>query len=126
MSSDLTEILVDNQILMEDIGKTVTDPYMAFVNLLPLDDCRYAVYLVNYEINYSKEESLVFILWCPASASLRNKMTYASYKDYFRALLIGINKEFIVDSIDTFEDRTTFAQKIGGPLVNSLEGVPLK
>ena len=34
------------------------------VKLLPLNDCRYALYDATYETKESKKEDLVFIFWC--------------------------------------------------------------
>ncbi|CAJ0940543.1 unnamed protein product [Ranitomeya imitator] len=65
LSPDKREIIVEEakQILVGDIGSTVEDPYRTFVNLLPLDDCRYGLYDATYETKESKKEDLVFIFW---------------------------------------------------------------
>lgn len=66
LSDDKKQIIVEEskQILVGDIGDTVEDPYTAFVKLLPLNDCRYALYDATYETKESKKEDLVFIFWC--------------------------------------------------------------
>ncbi|KAG8560774.1 hypothetical protein GDO81_015123, partial [Engystomops pustulosus] len=83
LSPDKREIIVEEakQILVGDIGQTVEDPYRTFVNLLPLDDCRYGLYDATYETKESKKEDLVFIFWAPDNAPLKSKMIYASSKD---------------------------------------------
>lgn len=65
LSPDKREIIVEEakQILVGDIGNTVEDPYRTFVNLLPLNDCRYGLYDATYETKESKKEDLVFIFW---------------------------------------------------------------
>lgn len=65
LSPDKKEIIVETekQILVGDIGNTVEDPYRTFVNLLPLNDCRYGLYDATYETKESKKEDLVFIFW---------------------------------------------------------------
>lgn len=78
LSDDKKQIIVEEakQILVGDIGDTVEDPYTAFVKLLPLNDCRYALYDATYETKESKKEDLVFIFWC-VEAKLAVKFKYA-------------------------------------------------
>lgn len=78
LSDDKKQIIVEEakQILVGDIGDTVEDPYTAFVKLLPLNDCRYALYDATYETKESKKEDLVFIFWC-VKAKLAVKIEYS-------------------------------------------------
>ncbi|KAM5129966.1 cofilin-2 [Mantella aurantiaca] len=128
LSPDKKEIIVetDKQILVGDIGSTVEDPYRTFVNLLPLDDCRYGLYDATYETKESKKEDLVFIFWAPDNAPLKSKMIYASSKDAIKKKFTGIKHEWQVNGMDDIKDRSTLADKLGGNVVTSLEGVPLK
>uniref|UniRef100_A0A8B9TUY8 Cofilin 2 n=2 Tax=Anas TaxID=8835 RepID=A0A8B9TUY8_ANAPL len=91
LSDDKKQIIVEEskQILVGDIGDTVEDPYTAFVKLLPLNDCRYALYDATYETKESKKEDLVFIFWAPESAPLKSKMIYASSKDAIKKKFTG-------------------------------------
>ncbi|XP_018422547.1 PREDICTED: cofilin-2 [Nanorana parkeri] len=128
LSPDKKEIIVEaeRQILVGDIGSTVEDPYRTFVNLLPLDDCRYGLYDATYETKESKKEDLVFIFWAPDNAPLKSKMIYASSKDAIKKKFTGIKHEWQVNGMDDIKDRCTLADKLGGNVVTSLEGVPLK
>ncbi|XP_068110139.1 cofilin-2 [Hyperolius riggenbachi] len=128
LSPDKKEIIVekDKQILVGDIGNTVEDPYRTFVNLLPLDDCRYGLYDATYETKESKKEDLVFIFWAPDNAPLKSKMIYASSKDAIKKKFTGIKHEWQVNGMDDIKDRSTLADKLGGNVVTSLEGFPLK
>ncbi|KAG8449538.1 hypothetical protein GDO86_016257 [Hymenochirus boettgeri] len=128
LSPDKREIIVEQakQILVGEIGETVEDPYRTFVNLLPLDDCRYGLYDATYETKESKKEDLVFIFWAPDNAPLKSKMIYASSKDAIKKKFTGIKHEWQVNGLDDIKDRTTLADKLGGNVVVSLEGVPLK
>lgn len=65
LSKDLKNIVLDDgkEILLGDLGTTVTDPYQEFVKMLPPDDCRYALYDATYETKETKKEDLVFIFW---------------------------------------------------------------
>ncbi|XP_043930149.1 cofilin-2 [Protopterus annectens] len=127
LSPDRKQIVVeeDKQILVGDIGDTIEDPYGSFVNLLPLHDCRYALYDATYETRESKKEDLVFIFWAPESAPLKSKMIYASSKDAIKKKFTGIKHEWQVNGYDDIKDRSTLAEKLGGTVVISLEGVPL-
>ncbi|EMP30754.1 Cofilin-2 [Chelonia mydas] len=127
LSDDKKQIIVEEtkQILVGDIGDTVEDPYTAFVKLLPLNDCRYALYDATYETKESKKEDLVFIFWAPESAPLKSKMIYASSKDAIKKKFTGIKHEWQVNGLDDIKDRSTLAEKLGGNVVVSLEGKPL-
>lgn len=50
-----------------------------FLSLLPLDDCRYALYKTSYTTRDGRPGGkLVKISWAPSEASVRNKMIYAA------------------------------------------------
>lgn len=61
LSDDKKQIIMEEgrQILQGDEG----DPFLKFVNMLPPDDCRYALYDAAYETRETKKEDLIFILW---------------------------------------------------------------
>lgn len=69
--------------------------YDEFVNALPENDCRYAVFDFHYELNPSegKRNKILFITWSPDDAPIRSKMVYASSKDALRRSLNGIGAE---------------------------------
>ncbi|XP_051871336.1 cofilin-2 [Pristis pectinata] len=128
LSEDKKQIVVEEakEILVGEIGETVQDPYTSFVKLLPLSDCRYALYDATYETKESKKEDLVFIFWAPEKASLKSKMIYASSKDAIKKKFTGIKHEWQVNGIDEIQDRNTLAEKLGGNVVVSLEGITLQ
>ncbi|XP_063293897.1 cofilin-1 [Pelobates fuscus] len=127
LSPDKKTIILEEgkEILVGDIGTTVDDPYKTFVKMLPLDDCRYALYDASYETNETKKEDLVFILWCPDNASLKSKMIYASSKDALKKKMTGIKHELQVNNLEDLMDRCILAEKLGGSSVISLEGKAL-
>uniref|UniRef100_A0A8C5Y3M0 ADF-H domain-containing protein n=1 Tax=Microcebus murinus TaxID=30608 RepID=A0A8C5Y3M0_MICMU len=51
------------EILVGDVGVTITDPFKHFVGMLPEKDCRYALYDASYETKESRKEELMFFLW---------------------------------------------------------------
>uniref|UniRef100_A0A8C7DW03 Cofilin 2 (muscle) n=2 Tax=Oncorhynchus TaxID=8016 RepID=A0A8C7DW03_ONCKI len=135
LSDDKKKIVVEEGkwILVGDIGESVDDPYACFVKLLPLNDCRYGLYDATYETKESKKEDLVFIFClvapgikkAPEGAPLKSKMIYASSKDAIKKKFTGIKHEWQVNGLDDIQDRATLADKLGGNVVVSLEGLPL-
>lgn len=56
--------------------------------------CRYAVYDAKYALkNGQAREKLVFYVWCPENATVKQKMLYTSSKDTIKKSLVGVNKE---------------------------------
>ncbi|XP_075693470.1 cofilin-1 [Rhinoderma darwinii] len=113
------------EILVGDVGGKIPDPYKHFVEMLPRDDCRYALYDCTYETKESKKEDLVFVFWAPDEAPLKSKMIYASSKDAIKKKFTGIKHEMQANNTADIKDRCTLAEKLGGNTVTSLEGRPL-
>uniref|UniRef100_A0ACB8F5K7 Uncharacterized protein n=1 Tax=Sphaerodactylus townsendi TaxID=933632 RepID=A0ACB8F5K7_9SAUR len=84
---------VGKEILVGDIGDTIDDLYLHFVQMLPGQDCHYILYDATYETKESKKEDLVFIFWVPECAPLKSKMIYASLKDAIKKKLSGIKHQ---------------------------------
>lgn len=82
-----TEIIVDK--ISSD------ESYDAFLEALPEDDSRYAVYDFQYEISSTegKRSKIIFFTWSPETASVRSKMIYASSKDALRRALNGVSTD---------------------------------
>ncbi|KAL1571203.1 ADF-H domain-containing protein [Candida albicans] len=66
--------------------------YDAFLEKLPENECRYAVYDFEYDIGggEGKRSKIVFFTWSPDTAPVRAKMVYASSKDSLRRALNGV------------------------------------
>lgn len=63
-----------------------------FVALLPADDCRYAVYKMDFTTNDGRPNTkLVSIAWSPDSAGVKSKMVYAGSKDALTRVMVGIS-----------------------------------
>ncbi|XP_002735215.1 uncharacterized protein LOC100369868 [Saccoglossus kowalevskii] len=68
--------------------------YESFKSNLPADECRYAVYDMNYTLPDGGERNkLVFYVWCPDTAKIKQKMLYASSRDALRKKLVGVGCE---------------------------------
>lgn len=56
--------------------------------------CRYAVFDADYELKDGQKRSkLVFFLWSPENAAIKQKMIYTSSKDTLKRALVGIGKD---------------------------------
>jgi cofilin len=88
LTADLREIEVEKMV------PAGTGSYEEFVQQLPADDCRYAIYDFHFDTGKAgSREQLIFIVWCPDSAKVRTKMLYAASKDALKKKLVGINHE---------------------------------
>lgn len=85
VNDDKTEIVIDKE------GRT--DKYDEFVDLLPENDCRYAVYDFTFDLPNGEghRSKIVFITWSPDTTPIRSKMIYASSKDAIRRALTGVH-----------------------------------
>lgn len=77
-----------------DIASKDTD-YDSFLENLPENDCRYAVYDFDYEVapGEGKRNKIIFFAWSPDSAPVRSKMVYASSREGLRRSFTGIASE---------------------------------
>jgi len=84
-----------------------------FLEKLPEDDCRYAVYDFEYEgAEGVMASKIFFVAWSPDTARVKAKMLYASTKDTFRQALDGVQLE--LQATDMAEiDESVFRDKVG-------------
>ena len=84
MNDKKTEIIVEETSSNED--------YDAFLEKLPENECKYAIYDFEYDIGggEGKRSKIVFFTWSPDTAPIRSKMVYASSKDALRRSLNGV------------------------------------
>ncbi|KAF7000805.1 hypothetical protein CFC21_016617 [Triticum aestivum] len=81
------------EIKVERLGET-SYGYEEFTNSLPADECRYAVYDLDFVTDENCQKSKIFFFsWSPDTARTRSKMLYASSKDRFRREMDGIQCE---------------------------------
>uniref|UniRef100_H0XPM8 ADF-H domain-containing protein n=1 Tax=Otolemur garnettii TaxID=30611 RepID=H0XPM8_OTOGA len=92
----------DKEMLVDDVGLNVGDPYAIFIKMLPDTGCHYALYDVAYETKKNKEDVL-FIFWAPESA-LKNKIIYASSKK---------DQKKKKNCYKEVKDRCTLAENLG-------------
>ena len=72
---------------------------------LAQDEPRYIVY--NFSFRMKKEardvHKLVFLVWCPDSSSVGNKMLYAASKGYLKREFEGLSLEFQLSDMGDFD-----------------------
>uniref|UniRef100_A0A8C7LCE9 ADF-H domain-containing protein n=1 Tax=Oncorhynchus kisutch TaxID=8019 RepID=A0A8C7LCE9_ONCKI len=99
------------------------DVFRKIVNMMPTDDCRYALYDCSWESKDSPKEDLVFIMWAPEHSTIKKKMKYASSKQYIKAKFQGLKFEWQVNDMSDAKDSSVFIDKLGGRgVVKRLEG----
>ena len=88
LNEDNTSIVIEKKV--ESCEK-----YEEFLEQLPENDCRYAVYDFEFEKSPGEgiRNKICFIVWVPDTSKVRQKMLYASSKDAIRKKLAGIATE---------------------------------
>jgi len=82
-----------------------------FVKDLPPNDCRYAVFDFEYELDGGRRNKILFVLWAPDTAKIKAKMLYTSSKDAIRKKLVGLGVE--IQATDYSEiDRQVVLDKV--------------
>jgi len=82
LSKDLTEIVVE---------KTGTESYEEFLEILPEDECRWAIYDFEFEKeDGGRRNKITFLSWSPDNAKIKQKMLFASSRDALKRSLTGI------------------------------------
>ncbi|XP_031735298.1 non-muscle cofilin 1-like [Anarrhichthys ocellatus] len=97
------------------------DVFKSLQNLMPKDHCRYILYDCHFETEECcKKEELVFMLWTPDSATIKEKMQYASSKGAIDKVMEGVKHRMqLHDKADI--DREEFAKCLTDKVKN-LEG----
>ena len=81
------------QVVVEKVGGRDAG-FEALAAALPADDCRYAVYDLEFVADDScgdtPRSKIIFISWSPETAEIKNKMVYASSNEGFKKELDGV------------------------------------
>ena len=66
-----------------------------FVASLPANECRYAIFDFEYELSAADglRQKILFVVWAPDTAKIKDKMLTASSKDALKKKLVGISVE---------------------------------
>lgn len=97
-NADNTSIEVEST---ADSSKT----YQDFTSALPPNECRYGV----FDLEYSKSDAdgvrqkILFFVWAPDTAKIKDKMLTASSKDAIKKQLVGISTEIQATDASEFD-----------------------
>ena len=81
----------DGVVVIDSFGERDAT-YDQMVDSLPADECRYCLIDMEFETSDGRPTSkLVFVSWCPDTASVRNKMLYSGSKDALKSALVGVS-----------------------------------
>ncbi|CAA7406918.1 unnamed protein product [Spirodela intermedia] len=81
------------EVIVEKTGGAA-ESYDDFLASLPEDDCRYAIYDLDFVTEENCQKSKIFfVAWSPSVSRIRAKMLYATSKDRFRRELDGVHYE---------------------------------
>jgi len=106
LSSNLKEIIVEDGSVIE---KGHATPWKQWTDSLPDKECRYGIYDVEMKIDMGDglpsgtRTKLVFIVWAPATATIKQKMVTASSKDALKKKLDGFQVEWQLTGRDELE-----------------------
>ncbi|KAK9914255.1 hypothetical protein M0R45_038044 [Rubus argutus] len=82
-----------HEVVVEKLGNP-DETYEDFTASLPADECRYAVFDLDFTtVENCQKSKIYFIAWSPDTSKVRMKMVYASSKDRFKRELDGIQVE---------------------------------
>mmetsp|Transcript_108144 Transcript_108144/g.304579 ORF Transcript_108144/g.304579 Transcript_108144/m.304579 type:complete len:139 (-) Transcript_108144:117-533(-) len=80
----------DTQIVLEQ--ESQDKDFAAFTSCLPSDDCRFALYKMDFETTDGRpQQKIVSIAWSPDSAKVKSKMVYAGSKDALNRVCVGVS-----------------------------------
>ena len=104
ISADASSVVVEST-------SNETD-WVAFTKSLPAKECRYVVYDFHFQSEDGGDRSkILFIVWAPDSAKIKDKMLFAGSKDSVKKKLVGIGKE--IQATDASEiDLATVTEQV--------------
>ncbi|MFI1712048.1 actin-binding ADF family protein [Streptomyces litmocidini] len=86
LSEDFSEVVVEKT--------SASGGYNDFLEDLPEDECRFAVYDLEFEVeDGGKRNRIVFFSWAPDDAKLKQKMLFANSRDDLKRTLTGVGLE---------------------------------
>ncbi|KAG8444073.1 hypothetical protein GDO86_009312 [Hymenochirus boettgeri] len=116
----------DEKFIIVEEGKEILsddrcDFFPRLKALFPEKKCCYALLDIHYITGESKKQDLIFIMWAPEDAPIKQKLLYASSKLYLNQALIGVTKQWEIHSYDELT-VDQLAQKLTSGKIKSLEG----
>merc|ERR1712071_5876 len=104
---------------------------------LPENECRYSIYDIEIGLdlgagmNTGSRNKLVFIVWAPQTAKIKDKMVTASSKDALKKKFDGIQIEWQLNGTDEYEASALIEALSASPdiktsgKIKNFEGLPI-
>jgi len=137
---DFKKIVIDENSIIERNPRDQPRPewFQQFTESLPEDACRYAIYDFEVGINLGagmnslgSRNKLVFIVWAPQNARIKDKMLIASSKDALKKKFDGVQLEWQLNGSDEYEASALIEQLSASPDIKTsgnlatFEGLPV-
>ncbi|KAG9484221.1 destrin [Eleutherodactylus coqui] len=118
-SEDEKYIVVEREreILTEDSANF----FQRLKALFPENKCCYCLADIHYITAESKKQDLLFMMWAPEDATIKNKLLFASSKSYLKHAFPGVIKHWELHSREEFT-LDVLAQKLTNDKIKSIEG----
>ncbi|XP_034464685.1 non-muscle cofilin 1-like [Hippoglossus hippoglossus] len=94
--------------------------YKVFLAQMPKDKCRYLLYDCHYTTQDSPKEELVLVMWTPDTSTCKDKMIYASSKQYIKHAIGGAKHTMEFNDNSDYE-ISAFAKELGKD-ISKIEG----
>ncbi|KAL0236977.1 hypothetical protein PCE1_000374 [Barthelona sp. PCE] len=103
------KIADDQSAIVTDVMGGPDATHEDFINALPMNEARYAVYHLNYETKDGLPASKhIFIIWTGPSTKLRNRVIYTASKEAIKNA-IEIEREIQATDIDAIQYESIVA-----------------
>ena len=86
LNDDMTQVIIE-----KTAPKEAT--YEDFLNDLPANSARYAVYDLEYDTAEGLRQKIIFVMWAPDRCKIKEKMLFASTKATIKQAFLGISAE---------------------------------
>jgi len=112
MLQDSKKIVVEeSSIIYKDSKKQPPNPehFEIWKSNLPDDKCRYSIYDIDVAIDLGSGMSsggrnkMIFVVWAPMAARIKDKMVTASSKDGLKKVFDGVQIELQINSPEEYE-----------------------
>jgi len=111
LTKDMKKIVVEDESIITRNPREEANPqwFEQWTSMLPENECRYAIYDIEIGIDLGSGMStgtrnkLVFVVWAPQTAKIKDKMVTASSKDALKKKFDGIQIEWQLNGSDECE-----------------------
>lgn len=117
LTKDMTKIVVDENSIIQRHPREACNPgwFEAWCDNLPDRECRYSCYDVEIGIDLGSglsvgnRSKLVFVIWAPTGAKIKEKMVSASSKEALKQKFDGVQIEWQFNDASDYEAQSIIA-----------------